>query len=210
VNRTRANSPALYYLETRNWKAAEALRPDPTSEPYNQAITFWAQAIAAGHLHDSTAAQNAVVQYDEMLEFTKKGTQERVAKFMTTRQDEAHAWLLALRGKDDEAVTLLRNLATRQDIEGKGEIEIPAREMLADMLMEMNRPAEALVEYERSLKIEPNKFNGLYGTAQAAELLGDRNKAKIYFEQLSRNCVAARSKRPELLYAREVTEERKR
>ena len=60
VNRTRVNSPALYYLETRNWKEAEALKSDPTAEPYNQAITFWAQAVAAGHLHDLAIAQNAV------------------------------------------------------------------------------------------------------------------------------------------------------
>jgi hypothetical protein len=210
VNRTRANSPALYYLETRNWKAAQALSPDPTAEPYNQAITFWAQAVAAGHLHDLTVAQNAVAQYDAMLELTKKGPRPRNVKSMMTRHDEAHAWLLALQGKDDEAVMLLRKLADRQDVEGKGEIETPAREMLADMLMELNRPAEALIEYEKSLNTDPNRFNGLYGAGRDAELLGDYKQANIYFMQLMRNCAVAGSRRPELLHARELTEERKK
>jgi tetratricopeptide (TPR) repeat protein len=204
VNRTRANSPALYYLEIRNWKAAEALRPDPTAEPYNQAITLWAQAVAAGHLHDLAVAQNSVAQYDHMLELTEKGPKPRTAKSMTTRQGEAHAWLLALLGKGGEAVGLLRRLADQQDVEGKGEIEIPAREMLADMLMELNRPAEALAEYEKSLKIDPNRFNGLYGAGQVSELVGNHKKARSYFAQLLRNCITAYSKRPELLYAREV------
>jgi tetratricopeptide (TPR) repeat protein len=129
---------------------------------------------------------------------------------MMTRHDEAHAWLLALQGKDDEAVMLLRKLADRQDVEGKGEIETPAREMLADMLMELNRPAEALIEYEKSLNTDPNRFNGLYGAGRDAELLGDYKQANIYFMQLMRNCAVAGSRRPELLHARELTEERKK
>jgi tetratricopeptide (TPR) repeat protein len=142
-----------------------------------------------------------------MLELTEKGPQARIAKFMTTRQDETHAWLFALQCKQDEAVVLLRKLADRQDAEGKGEIETPAREMLADMLMALNLPAEALAEYERSMKIDPNRFNGLYGAGKAAELIGNREKAKIYFVQLLRSCAAAHSQRPELIHAHEVAGE---
>ena len=207
VNRTCANSPALYYLETRNWKAAEALRPDPSAEPSNQAITFWAQAVAAGHLHDLAVAENAAAQYDHMLELTEKGPKARITKFMTTRQGETHAWLFALQCKEDEAVVLLRKLPDRQDAEGKGEIETPAREMLADMLMVLNRPAEALAEHERSMKIDPNRFNGLCGARKAAELIGNREKAKIYFIQLLRSCAAGHSRRPELTHAHEVARE---
>ena len=204
VNRTRANSPALYYLEMRNWKAAEALKPDSTSEPYNQAITFWAQAIAAGHLYHLAIAQNAAAQFDDMVELTKRSAKARIAQFMKTRQDEAHAWVLMLQGKDDESLLRLRKVADRQDLEGKDEIETPAREMLADMLMELNRPAEALAEYERSLKVDPNRFNGLYGAGEASALIGNLDEAKMHFAQLERNCATARSLRPELLHAREA------
>ena len=48
------------------------------------------------------------------------------------------------------------------------ETELPAREMLADMLLDLQRPQEALTEYEISLRTDPNRFNGLYGAAQAA------------------------------------------
>ena len=208
VNRTRANSAALFCLETRNWKTAEALKPDPSTEPYNRAITFWAQAVAAGHLNNLTAAQNAVAQYDDMVELTLKGPKARIAKSMTTRQEEAHAWFLAVQGKKDEAIALLRKLADRQDVEGKGEIETPAREMLADMLIELNRPAEALTEYEKSLKIDPNRFNGLYGAGKAAELLGNHITAKSYFSQLLRNCSGTGILRAELHHAHELTDGR--
>jgi predicted Zn-dependent protease len=61
---------------------------------------------------------------------------------------------------------------------------LPARELLGDMLLEMKRPADALKEYEASQLREPNRFRGLYGAARAAELAGDKVKAKRYYSQL--------------------------
>ena len=168
VNRTRANSPALYDLETRNWRAAEALLADPGVESYNQAIIYWAQAIAAGHIGDVDAAQHAVDPYDALYEETKEGPQSHRAKNMITKRDEARAWLFFLQGENKEAIAVLRAVADKQDVEGKGEIELPAREMLADLLLEMNRPAEALAEFEKSQKVDPHRFNGLYGAGIGA------------------------------------------
>ena len=97
----------------------------------------------------------------------------------------------------------LREIAERQDVEGKGEVELPAREMLADMLLEMNRPADALREFEKSLKTDPKRFNGLYGAGRAAELVGEHGKERRYYAQLMNNCAASQSQRPELAHASE-------
>lgn len=203
VDRTRANSPAMFFLEIRSWKAAQDLKPDPGAAPYNQAITFWAHAVAAGHLHDSAATKQAIDQYDAMLEATQNGPRPFVAKRMATQHDEAHAWLVFLQGKGDEAAKMLRAVAEKQDTEGKGEVEPPAREMLADMLLEMNRPAGALAEFEKSLKSDPNRFDGLYGAGRAAELLGEHEKAQRYYAQLMKNCKASQLQRLELAHASE-------
>ena len=80
---------------------------------------------------------------------------------------------------------------------------MPAREMLGDLLLEMYRPADALAEYKKSMKVDPNRFNGLYGAGRASELLGGHEKERSYYGQLLKNCAAARSKRPELEHARE-------
>jgi tetratricopeptide (TPR) repeat protein len=203
LNRTRASSPAMYDLEMRHWKDAAAQKPDPLAEPYSQAITNWAHAVAAGHLHDAPAAREAVNQYDAMVEATKHGPQSFRAQHMDTKRDEAHAWLSFVEGKNDDALKLLRNLADRQDVEGKGEVELPAREMLADMLLEMGRPEEALGEYEKSMKVDPNRFNGLAGAAKAAELTHQPEMAASYYAQLLKNCDdGAHSSRPELAHAR--------
>jgi hypothetical protein len=98
-----------------------------------------------------------------------------------------------------------RPVAEKQAELGKGDVELPAREMLGDMLLEMNRSEDALAEYERSLKTDANRLNGLYGTARAAELAHETAKASAYSAQLLKNCEnAANSDRPELAHAKEL------
>jgi tetratricopeptide (TPR) repeat protein len=74
--------------------------------------------------------------------------------------------------------------------------------MLADMLLDLQRPQEALTEYEISLRTDPNRFNGLYGAAQAAAQVQQKEKASTYYAQLLKNCEGIRSDRPELAQAK--------
>src|SRR5207244_13330923 len=60
---------------------------------------------------------------------------------------EAEAWLALAQGKSEEALEELRAAADRQDKNGGESVGIPAREMLADILLELERPADALAEY---------------------------------------------------------------
>ena len=63
---------------------------------------------------------------------------------------------------------------------------LSAREMLGDFLLATNRPQEALDAYERSLKDSPGRLNGLSGAAHAAQLAGDRDKARTYYMQVAK------------------------
>ncbi len=51
--------------------------------------------------------------------------------------------------------------------------------------------AEALSEYQASLKIDPNRFNALLGAGEAAERLGEHDVAAGYYRTLLANCVGA-------------------
>ena len=116
---------------------------------------------------------------------------------------EVHAWLAFAEKKNDEALQLMRETADTQDKVGKGEVAIPAREMLADMLLAANQPDKALAEYQKSMKIDPNRFNGLAGAAQAATLAHQPEQANTYYAQLLKNCDGgAHSARPELQAAK--------
>ena len=92
------------------------------------------------------------------------------------------AWVALAQKKSNKALGLMRQAANNEDKSEKNIVTpgrlLPARELLADMLLELKRPAEALKEYEASQLREPNRYRGLYGAAQAAALSGNREKAR--------------------------------
>jgi hypothetical protein len=198
----KARAPAMYAIERRQWKEALNLQPSANTPPYVQSVTYWAHAIAAGHLRDSAAAQEAMKHFDLLLEAARKSDKPYLANSLKEDHDVIQAWTDFAAGETTEAVRLLRSVADTQDKIGKGETALPAREMLADMLMEMHRPQEALVEYETSLRTDPNRFNGLYGAAQAAKTTNQNEKAAAYYAQLLKNCDGIHSDRPELSQAK--------
>ena len=203
LEQIRSEFPATYAIETRDWKAAEDLKVVPGVGDQATVITFWARGVGAGHLHDASAAAAALKDYNDAVERLSKTKLAWLVSSMDTDRDEISAWLAFAQGKNDEAEKALRAVADQQDSIGKGEVSLPAREMLADMLLEMNRPEQALAEYEKSMKIDPNRFNGLYGAARSAELLHQPEKARQYYAQLVKNCEGSTSSRPELAKAKE-------
>jgi tetratricopeptide (TPR) repeat protein len=103
-----------------------------------------------------------------------------------------------------EAVGPLARIADKEDSVGDGPEGAPAREMIADMLLEAKRPQQALAEYQTDLKLYPNPFDGLYGAARAAEAAGKQDQATHYYAQLVKNCEGSSSERPELSRAKEL------
>jgi Tfp pilus assembly protein PilF len=78
----------------------------------------------------------------------------------------------------------------------------PMRELLGDLLLEQNEPAQALTEYETSLQSTPNRLRGLYGAAKAAEGAGQPEKAAAYFRQLAELTKGADADRVEVREAK--------
>jgi tetratricopeptide (TPR) repeat protein len=198
----KAMAPAMYAIERRQWKEALNQQPTANTPPHVQLVAYWSRAVAAGHLRDSAGAQDALKHGDELIEATRKGDKPYLAESLKDTHDVMQAWAEYASGKTAEAVARLRSVADMEDKIGKGETDLPVREMLADMLLDMQKPQEALIEYEISLRTDPNRFNGLYGAAQAAELTQQKEKAAAYYAQLLKNCDGIRSDRPELVQAK--------
>ncbi len=200
-----AHFPALYDLETRHWTDAAALQPAANAPPYLQRITWWACTIASARMGDVEATRRNAQKFDTAEAATRKSKDAYVLDGPNSMRGEVHAWLAFAEKQNDEALRQMRQVADTQDQMGKAEVDIPAREMLADMLLQLNRPQEALVEYEKSMKIDPNRFNELAGAARAAELAHEPAKASAYYAQLLKNCDnGAHSDRPELRNAKMV------
>jgi tetratricopeptide (TPR) repeat protein len=113
------------------------------------------------------------------------------------------AWAAYAAGDQGAALTSMRAAADLQDKVGQGEVDIPAREMLGDMLLELGRPKEALAEYAVSLKLSPNRLNGLYDAGRAAEAAGEKTQAQRYYAALLKSTDGGvSSARPELAHAK--------
>jgi tetratricopeptide (TPR) repeat protein len=198
-----AHFPALYALEMHHWADVASLEPAAGATPDLQSITYWARTIAAAQQGKVEATRRDAEGFDAAEEATRKSKYAYTLDGPDFPRGEVHAWLAFAGKKNDDALRQMREVADLQDKLGKREVDIPAREMLADMLLTLNRPTEALTEYESALKIDPNRFNGLAGAARAAEMAHQAEKANIYYAQLLKNCNDGKnSERPELARAR--------
>jgi len=205
VPRYRTKYPVFYALEMRDWKTASALEPVSDAEPEFATMTYWAKAVADGHLHRSTEASADLANYDAQIEKLKKGKEAYLAEgtFNKIEREEIVAWVHYAKGMPDDATQHMRAAADLQDKVGQAEVDIPAREMLADMLLELHQPQQALVEYKQSLKLSPNRFNGLYNAGMAAEAAGDKAEAEQFYAALLKSTDGgAQSTRPELAHVK--------
>jgi tetratricopeptide (TPR) repeat protein len=200
--------PVFFDLEMRDWKSAAELQPVAGARPETQTMTYWARTVAAGHLRRPLDARADLAMYDSLLEKVREGRHAYIADSTAARiaRGEMLGWVEFAEGAAEDALKHMRDSADLQDKVGQGEVDIPAREMLADMLLESNHPEEALIEYKLALDASPNRFNGLYNAGMAAEAAGDGAQARRYYAALLASTDGgANSARPELDHAKAFT-----
>lgn len=201
----RLKLPGFFAVEMHDWKAAAAMEPVAGMKPDAATGAFWFRVIGDGHLKNAEGARADLAKYDALIEEIKKSDKAYEVEGInaTMNRDEMVAWVAYAEGKQDEAVKQMRAAADIQDKVGQGEVDIPAREMLADMLLDFGRPKEALTEYEVALKLSPNRLNGLFNAGRAAEAVGDKEKAAGYYAALLKSTDGgAGSSRPEFAHAK--------
>jgi tetratricopeptide (TPR) repeat protein len=169
-------------------------------------MPYFARAIGAARSGDAAAAEKAVEALERIVAGLKAAKNDYWATEVEVQRLSAAAWTAYANGNPDEALTLMRSAADLEDKSEKHAVTpgrlVPTRELLGEMLLEMKRPADALKEFERSEKQDPNRFRGLYGAATAGELSGDQGKAQAYFERLLTLAQTADTERRELQEAK--------
>jgi len=214
-----ASIPSRYVLENKLWKEAASLKAheDFTWEqyPWQKAIIHFTRLLGSVHTGNidlaRTELKNLYTIHDTLT--GQKDSYKANQVFIQIKTSEA--WILLKeahpdgsvgRGKNDEALKRMYIAADMEDKTEKhpvtpGEV-VPARELLGDMLLQLNKPGNALEAYEANLKKHPNRFNGLYGAALAAERSNDLEKANSWYQQLTSIANSSNSNRPELEAAR--------
>jgi hypothetical protein len=180
--------PARYALEREAWVEAAALTPRQTPFAWADAVIHFARALGAARSGNAAAARQDIERLAALRDTLEKAGDAYWTDQVEIQRRAATAWVTLAEGRQAEALTLAREAADREDATEKSAVTPgpikPARELLGDMLLQLSRPAEALVEFETTLKKEPNRFRAIYGAARAAEGAGERQKASASYASL--------------------------
>ncbi len=180
--------PARYALERGQWAEAAVLRSHTTAYPYADALTYYARALGASQTNNLPVAHASVDSLTAIRERLIVSGDAYWAEQAAIQRLSAQAWIDLAEGKRDDALTHMREAATKEDLTEKGAITpgplAPARELLGTMYLQLGRPADALAEYQQTLTKEPNRFRALHGAMLSATAAGDRPLASKYAAQI--------------------------
>jgi carboxylesterase type B len=162
--------PARWALERRNWAEAAALEPKASGFPYTEAMTYFTIALGAAHTGDLTKARAAIDSLAEIRDRLTEQNEAYWAEQVAIQHLAARAWLQFAEKRDSSALDLMREATKREDATEKAAVTpgplAPARELLADMLTELNRATDARAEYQAVLEREPKRRHSLVQLGQ--------------------------------------------
>jgi hypothetical protein len=203
--------PARYALERGAWADAAQLEPLPSAFPQADAITWFARAIGAARMErkDLAGTRTAITNLEQLQAKLVAAKETYWAEVVRIQHLGASAWLALADGRKDEALTLMREAADREDKIEKSATTpgplAPAREQLGEMLLATKQPADALTAFEATLKKEPNRYRALAGAAEAARATGNKAALRKYSQALVTAAAKADGPvRPEITAAKEA------
>src|SRR5499427_8135822 len=193
--------PSRYAVERQRWDEAASLtlpaaNIDWKVFPHAEAALVFSRALGEARLGKVDLAQNDLERLEELERAVSSSVENEGVwqRFWATEiqinHDMVKAWILYRQGESAAAIRLLRQAADKED---STEIDpvmpgtiISARQLLGEMLLDAQRPREALEAFEAALRNEPARYWELFGAAQAAEHTGDQERAAFYYTELIR------------------------
>jgi tetratricopeptide (TPR) repeat protein len=201
-----ASIPARYALERRDWRAAATL---PLREPaflpwdrfpWPECVTVFARGYGAVKLGDTASARGALGRLEELQAIAQRTGEPLFERNVQVLRLVLSAWLAHAGGNDGVARQLMRDAVALEERTPKHAVTpaptIPAREFLADLLVDQGRLSEALQEYERTLADYPMRLNALLGAAFAATRAGDPARGRLYLDRARRSAIAGARRVP--------------
>ncbi len=189
-----ASVQARYALERRAWSEAAAIVPrEPASLDWDryawpEAIAQFARGLGAARTGRIEETRTIVGRLEVLEAATRNAREPLFARNIEVLRLELSAWLAHVEGKSDAGVALMREAAEIEAVTPKHAVTpgptLPAHEQLGDLLLELERPGQALEAYQRAMAFYPNRFNSLLGAARAAATTGNSALARTCYQSL--------------------------
>ena len=202
--------PVRFALERRDWQAAASLSAPAIGFPLDgfpwaEAMISFGRALGDARTGNIAGAQTEIAQL-QSLEDKLKGKDTYWANQIEVQRLGASGILAHVQGDDQKAVEQVRAAADLEATMDKHPATpspvLPARELLADLLLELNQPDAASKEYKEVLRTDPNRFRSVLGEARAAKQSGDTAAAHDAYQKLVALSKQATPERPELAEAK--------
>jgi len=200
---TYAAAPARFALERREWEEASRIDLAPGEFPWHEfpwarAIVHFARGIGAARSSQLDRARAELAALEELRDSLEPETLPYWREEVFVQAEAVQSWISLAVGDPETALRLARAAADREDAVDKHPVTpgetVPARELLADMLLELQRPSEALTEYRTVLRSSPNRLNALLGAARSLPEHGPG--ARAYYALVVSQTAAGNSDRP--------------
>ncbi|GIK59460.1 MAG: hypothetical protein HND39_06470 [Ignavibacteriota bacterium] len=186
--------PGRMALEYQNWTEAAHISLSHLNFPWEkfpqyEALIYYARGIGAGRIKNLEITKQSIQKLEELQKtFTDVESNRYWINQIEIQKKVVKAWELYTQNEMEKSLEMMIVAADLEDATEKNPVTpgtlLPAREMLGDLYMELNRPKDALIQYELSLKKNPNRFNSIFGAGRSAELIGDKKKTEYYYNQL--------------------------
>jgi len=189
-----AATPARLAVEQRDWQRAAGLKirsPEYLPwdiSPWAEALTWYARGLGAVHTGDLNSAKEAESKMKKLQETASQRGDANMASYINTDRHVLSGRIAFAEGEPDKALSLTRKATEIEQSVEKHPVTpgalLPAYEALGDLLMDLNRPDDALLAYQKSNNLWPGRLNTLMGAALAAKISGDQNLHRRFVEAL--------------------------
>ncbi|MDC0662781.1 hypothetical protein [Marinobacter sp. SS21] len=189
-----ASIPARLAVEMRNWEAAAAITPravdyiDWDKFAWPEALSWFARGLGGVHTGDLEAARQAEQRLAILAENAKSAADQRFSTYIEVDRRILAGWIANAEADPERAIELMRSAGKLEATVEKHPVTpgalLPPYEALGDVLLALDRPAEALAAYQQSDRTWPQRYNTLDGAARAADAAGDSESAALWSRRL--------------------------
>lgn len=186
--------PARYALERRAWDEAARITPrEPTYLAWDrygwpEALSWFARGMGAAHTGDLATARQAADRMAEIRRAAEDAGEGSFATYIEVDRLILSGRIAHAEGDAATAIERTREAAELEQTVQKHPVTpgalLPPYEALGDLLMDLDRPGEALDAYESSLESCPLRYQSLLGAARAAREAGDEARARRHYSTL--------------------------
>jgi hypothetical protein len=202
IDTALAAIPARFALDRGRWDEAAQLPVRDSQFQAAQSISYFARALGAARSGNTAAARAEIAHLGEIEARLIAAKNDYWAGQTRIQKQAAAAWVMFAEGQRDEAIAAMRQAADLDDASEKNVAMenklVPIRALLGELYLAAGMSKEALVEFEASQKVVPNRFRTLAGAARTARESGSIEAAKHYYRMLAVLAVGGDGDRPEI------------